>query len=264
MKPTMASDFEARTPRPPTPEPTTASDFEARTPRPTTPEPTTASDFEARTPRPPTPEPTSTSDFEARTPRPPTPEPTTPADFEARYRADPDPWRTLTDPYESHKRERTLAACGPGPFRVACDLGAGTGVLAAALAPRCGRLLALDGAPTAVAEAQRRLTPFPHAEARVATLPDGLPAGPLDLVVASEILYYLDDDPFHMVLDWLPNALTPGGRAVAVHWTGTAPDLRRSADEVGAALAMLPSMRTVEDGAGSTEGFRLDVLERAR
>jgi SAM-dependent methyltransferase len=202
------------------------------------------------------------SDFEARTPRPQTPEPT--SDFEARYRADPDPWRTLTDPYESHKRERTLAACGPGPFSSACDLGTGTGVLAAALAPRCDRLLALDGAPTAVAEAQRRLVPFPHAEARVATLPDGLPSGPLDLVVASEILYYLDDDAFNMVLDWLPKVLTPGGRAVAVHWTGSAPDLRRSADEVGAALARTSGLRMIEDGTGSTEGFRLDVLERAR
>ncbi len=183
--------------------------------------------------------------------------------FEARYQADPDPWRTLTDPYESHKREQTLAACGEGPFASACDLGAGTGVLAAALAPRCDRLLALDGAPTAVAEAQRRLAPFPHAEARVARLPDGLPTGPLDLVVASEILYYLDDSDFHMVLNWLPEALTDGGRVVAVHWTGSAPDLQRSADEVDAALATTPGLRTINTGAGSTEGFRLDVLEHA-
>jgi SAM-dependent methyltransferase len=184
--------------------------------------------------------------------------------FEKLYRADPDPWRTLTDPYESHKRERTLAACGAGPFASACDVGAGTGLLAAALAPRCDRLLALDGAPTAVAEAQRRLASFPHADARVATLPDGLPTGPLDLVVASEILYYLDDDAFHMVLPWLPDALADGGRVVAVHWTGSAPDLRRSADDVGAALVATPGLRLVEDGTGPTEGFRLDVLERER
>jgi SAM-dependent methyltransferase len=184
--------------------------------------------------------------------------------FEARYRADPDPWGTLTDPYESRKRERTLAACGEGPFASAVDLGAGTGVLAAALAPRCKRLLALDGAPTAVAEAQRRLAPFPHAEARTAMLPDGLPSGPLDLVVASEIMYYLDEDAFRAVLDWLPDALASAGRAVAVHWTGTAPDLRRGADDVGAALAATAGLRVIEDGAGSTEGFRLDVLERER
>jgi SAM-dependent methyltransferase len=182
--------------------------------------------------------------------------------FEERYRADLDPWHTLTDPYESDKRERTLVACGEGPFASVCDLGAGTGLLAAALARHCEQLLALDGAPTAVAEAQRRLAPFPHAEARVATLPDGLPTGPLDLVVASEILYYLDDDAFRAVLEWLPNALVRGGRCVAVHWIGSAPDLRRGADDVGAALTALPTLRRFD--VAPTEGFRLDVLERVR
>ena len=228
------------------------------------PRPAERTDFEARTPRSQAPAPTERTDFEARTPRSQAPAPTERTDFEARYRADPDPWRTLTDPYESHKRERTLAACGPGPFAAACDLGAGTGVLAAALAPRCERLLALDGAPTAIAEAQHRLAPFPHVEACVATLPDGLPTGPLDLVVASEILYYLEDGAFTVVLRWLPGALADGGRAVAVHWTGSAPDLRRGADDVGAALAATPGLRVIEDGSGSTEGFRVDVVERAR
>jgi SAM-dependent methyltransferase len=207
------------------------------------------------------------------------------ADFEARYQADPDPWRTQTDPYEAHKRERTLAACGDGPFAFACDLGAGTGLLAAALAPRCQRLLALDGAPTAVAAAQQRLTPFPHAEARAATLPEDLPTGPLDLVVASEILYYLDDAAFHTVLDWLPRALTPStGRIVAVHWTGTAPDLRRGGAARGPprppparprpagggpaagapALAATPGLRVIDHGVTKDDGFRLDLLERTR
>jgi len=184
------------------------------------------------------------------------------AAFEERYREDPDPWRTATDPYESEKRARTLEACGPGPFASACDLGAGTGVLAAELAPRCERLLALDGAPTAVAEAARRLRPFPHAEARTAALPAGLPAGPFDLVVASEILYYLDDDAFHTTLGWLAGAaLAPGARLVAVHWLGSAPDLCRSAADVGAALAATAGLHVLDRGA-PTEGFRLDVLER--
>ena len=74
----------------------------------------------------------------------------------------------------------------------------------------------------------------------------------------------MNDNAFHMVLQWLPDALADGGRVVAVHWTGSAPDLRRSADEVGAALAATPGLHVIEDGAGSTEGFRLDVLERER
>jgi SAM-dependent methyltransferase len=184
------------------------------------------------------------------------------AAFEARYRAAPDPWGTETKAYESEKRARTLAACGPGPFAAACDLGAGLGLLAAALAPRCARLLALDGAPTAIVAAARRLAPFARAEARVATLPGDLPAGPFDLVVASEILYYLDDGPFAATCAWLRDALVPGGRVVAVHWTGTALDLQRDAAAVGAALAAVDGLRAIaRDGA---PGYRIDVLERAR
>ena len=182
--------------------------------------------------------------------------------FEARYRRDPDPWRTRTDPYERHKLERTLAACGSGPFARAVDLGAGIGTLAQRLAPRCTTLLALDAAPTAVARAAQRLLPFPGAHARVAVLPRDLPSGRFELVVASEILYYLDDADLAAVVAWLPAALSPGGRVVAVHWTGTARDLRRGADAVGAALAAAGGLRPVATGGGATAGFRVDVLER--
>ena len=64
----------------------------------------------------------------------------TAAGFEARYRAQGDPWATLTDPVERAKAGAALAACGDGPFAAVCDLGAGLGVLAAALAPRARAL----------------------------------------------------------------------------------------------------------------------------
>jgi len=111
--------------------------------------------------------------------------------FEARYQAEGDPWRTLSDPAERAKAEAVLAACGEGPFASVVDLGAGLGVLAAALAPRSRRLLALDAAPTAVAAAAGRLARWPGARAEVAVFPDDLPGGSFDLVVASEVLYYL-------------------------------------------------------------------------
>lgn len=184
------------------------------------------------------------------------------ATFEARYRADPDPWRTASDPYEQGKIRATLKACGPGPFAAACELGAGIGVLTAALAPRCRALLALDGAPTAVAAATARLAPFPGAAARVAVLPDDLPDGPWDLVVASEVLYYLEDAGMQDVGRWLARALVPGGRVVTVHWTGTAPDLRRDADDVVATLAAVPALQAAPGGAVHL-GYRIDVLARS-
>jgi len=178
--------------------------------------------------------------------------------FEDRYRAEGDPWATHTDPTERAKAHAVLDACGEGPFEAVCDLGAGLGVLAAGLAPRSRSLLALDAAPTAVAAARERLAPWPHAEARVATLPDDLPDGEFDLVVASEILYYLPPAGLAATLAWLDRAVVPGGHVVAVHWTGEAPDLQHTADAVHEALV-------ARDGfcwlAGSrTDTYRLDVL----
>jgi SAM-dependent methyltransferase len=180
------------------------------------------------------------------------------ATFEARYRAEGDPWRTLSDPAERAKAEAVLSACGPGPFAAVVDLGAGLGVLAAALAPRSRRLLALDAAPTAVAAAAGGLAPWPGARAEVAVLPDDLPGETFDLVVASEVLYYLAPAAFAATLRWLDGAVAPAGRVVAVHWTGSAPDLQRSADDVHAALARRPRLTRIATTRAAT--YRLDVL----
>jgi SAM-dependent methyltransferase len=178
--------------------------------------------------------------------------------FEARYRAEGDPWRTLSDPAERAKAEAALAACGDGPFDAVCDLGAGLGVLAAELAPRSRTLLALDGAPTAVAAAAERLAPWPGARAERAVVPDDLPDATFDLVVASEMLYYLPPDAFAATLRWLDGALRPGGRLVAVHWTGSASDLHRSADAVHLALARRPRLKARATMRAAT--YRLDTL----
>jgi SAM-dependent methyltransferase len=181
--------------------------------------------------------------------------------FEARYAADPDPWRTLSDPYELEKAQRTLAACGPGPFAAACELGAGVGALTAQLAPRCEQLVALDGAPSAVAEAVQRLAPFAHAEARVAMVPDDLPDGTFDLILASEILYYLDDGALAATAAWCDRALRPNGRVVVVHWTGSAPDIRQDPAAVAAALAAAGGLALAAESAVYL-GYRIDVLVR--
>ena len=114
-----------------------------------------------------------------------------PAEFEARYRANPDPWGYTTSDYERRKYEATLTACGDGPFADALELGGSIGVFSALLAPRCERLTTIDAAATAVASARRRLAGAPHVDVILGEIPDAIPIRDFDLVVASEILYYL-------------------------------------------------------------------------
>ena len=162
------------------------------------------------------------------------------ADFEARYARDPDPWDYRTSTYERDKYAQTLLACGPGPLGRALELGASIGVFSLVLAPRCAEVVTVDAAPTAVAAARRHHAGLPHVDARVGVLPGDLPTGPFDLVIASEILYYLSRPDLDETLEGLRGALRPGGRLVAVHWRPRTPERALDADDVHGALAALP------------------------
>ncbi len=140
------------------------------------------------------------------------------AEFEQRYQQDADPWGYRSSPYEHAKYDATLEVCGVGPFRAALELGGSIGVFSARVAPRCLELTTVDFSPTAVGSARHELRPFPHVRALVGEIPDALPDGSYDLVVASEILYYLKTAALAATLSRLEQALAPGGRVVAVHW----------------------------------------------
>jgi hypothetical protein len=182
------------------------------------------------------------------------------AGFEARYQAEGDPWGYLERDYEREKYDATLSACGPGPFAHALELGASIGVFSGRLAARARRLTTIDFAPTAVAEARERLAGQAHVDVRLGRLPGDLPSGRYDLVVASEILYYLDPAALTGTLAGLEPTMLPGARLVAVHWRPAGPDRPTDAENVHRTLARLPWLRVCEQG-GSDE-YRLDVLER--
>ena len=140
-----------------------------------------------------------------------------PEGFEALYRRDPDPWRTRCSHFEAHKRAALLAACGP-PIRArGLELACGAGAITIALARRCLRLVATDASPTAVAATAAFLGEAPRVEILQATLPKGMPRGPFDLIVASEIAYYLSERELAAVCLSIQTALAPGGRLVLLH-----------------------------------------------
>lgn len=182
------------------------------------------------------------------------------ADFEARYRSDPDPWGYTSSDYERRKYAATLEACGVGRFRSALELGSSIGVFSAMLAARCDSLTTIDSAHTAVAAARRRLTHEPHVTTVLGEIPDSLPDGPYDLVVASEILYYLPMTELDRTLAALEPRLDLGGRLVAVHWRPTGPDRPLTALDVHQLLRRQPWLRAVQQGG--SDDYLLDVLER--
>ena len=136
------------------------------------------------------------------------------------YARHPDPWRHLSSVYERAKHSRTLAAAGHGPFRFALEVGCGNGALARRLAPRCNSLLALDAEPLALAHARRRLAGHPGARAREGTVPAALPDEAPDLIVLSEVLYYLEPTDLAALAAWCRARAGGVRRIVAVSWLG--------------------------------------------
>lgn len=185
---------------------------------------------------------------------------TAPASFEARYREKRDPWGFADDPYERAKYARTIAALGARRFGRALELGCANGELTALLAPACDALVALDAAPTAVAQAAETLAGLDSVVVRRGVIPEDLPAGPWDLVVASEILYYLGPELLEATVTRTVAELAPGGWLLAVHWTGEAASHPLGADVVHARLLADPALRALT--AERHPDYRVDLLER--
>lgn len=145
----------------------------------------------------------------------------TPADyFAALYADDPDPWGFDHRWYEQRKYAMTLAALPQQRFRRALEPGCANGVLTELLAARCEELHAFDFEPSAVGRARQRLGHHSHVHVADARFPDWWPDGRGDLVVWSEVAYYLSTDSADRVMVRLEEWLEPGGTLIAVHYTG--------------------------------------------
>ena len=104
--------------------------------------------------------------------------------------AAPDPW-SYTTPYEQRKYEHTLELLPEGPLDRVLELACAEGHFTVQLAPRVRGLLAADIAATALARAQERCSAFDHIAFRQLDMRrDALP-GRFELIVCSEVLYYI-------------------------------------------------------------------------
>lgn len=171
--------------------------------------------------------------------------------FDRLYGEHEDPWGFRDRWYEERKRALTLAALPARRFTSALEVGCSLGVLTAQLAERCDALTSTD--PSAAALAAARVPD--HVRLVQGSVPGDWPTGPYDLVVLSEVAYYLDAPDLERLLDLVETDLVPEGVVVACHWRHPVADYPLSGDEVHAALARWPLLSRVEE-----EDFLLDVL----
>jgi len=108
--------------------------------------------------------------------------------------------------------------------------------------------------------ARRRLVDFPKVEVVRGAIPDAIPDREYDLVVASEILYYLDGPRLAETLDVLHSLTRPGTRVVAVHWRPAGPERPFTAAEVHGLVRRQGWLSPML--SAPTDDYLLDVLER--
>jgi len=129
-----------------------------------------------------------------------------------------DPWNYTGSWYERRKRALTLAALPDPSYENGLEVGCSIGTLTAELAGRCRSLLAVDASGSAVRQAGQVLEGLPgvHVEQRV--LPRDWPKGNYDLVVVSEVGYYLAAEELATLWDRVEASLEPGGTLLLCHW----------------------------------------------
>ncbi|MDR5741653.1 SAM-dependent methyltransferase [Caballeronia sp. LZ029] len=156
--------------------------------------------------------------------------------FDNLYRHDDDPWKIRNRWYERRKRALMLASLPHERYARAFEPGCGNGELTALLAQRCDELVATDIAEDAVALTRQRVAECSNVTVQQMLLPDVWPSGKFDLVVISEIGYYLDEPQLWHIVEHIHQTLSRDGAVVACHWRRPIEGWEQHGDEVHAKL----------------------------
>lgn len=182
--------------------------------------------------------------------------------FEAIYARSPDPWNYRTSAYEHEKYAATLAALPEPRYRRGFEVGCSIGVLSRQLADRCDQLLAVDIVESALAQAMRTCADAAHVTFARMRIPNEWPNSRFDLVVFSEVLYYLDPSDIRRTAAACLRSLEPKGTVVLVNYLPPN-KFPRYADE--AVTLFCGALRgRCEPVIHRANRYRLDVLRALR
>jgi len=175
-----------------------------------------------------------------------------------------DPWNLAARWYERRKYAITLSLLPHQRYRHAFEPGCSVGVLTELLTQRCDRVTATDVATAALGNACRRLRAAARRE-QVTLLRQSLdepwPAGPFDLVVLSEVCYYLQPDTLRAVLDREIPRLGRGATVVAAHWRHRVDDYPMAGDHANDIIAATAGLHLI--GSYRDADVAIEVFDTA-
>jgi SAM-dependent methyltransferase len=165
--------------------------------------------------------------------------------FDALYATSQDPWQLSSRWYEERKYAITLSMLPRPRYRHAFEPGCSIGTLTERLALRCDAITATDVAEAALHHADRRLRAAGCREQvnlMRRSLDEPWPKGDFDLVVLSEVGYYLHADTLRSVLDREHSRLN-GVTVVAAHWRHAVEDYPMGGDRANRIIADTTGLR---------------------
>ena len=163
------------------------------------------------------------------------------------YASTADPFMLDSKWYERRKYALTMASLPKPQYRRALEPGCSIGVLTEQLAARCERVVSTDVVQSALDSARARVSGSTAVEFALWSLTDDWSAQPeytvpFDLIVVSEVGYYLDDHDLASAMNRAVEHLETGGTLVAAHWRHEVDEYPLSGDRVHEIIAATPGL----------------------
>jgi SAM-dependent methyltransferase len=168
--------------------------------------------------------------------------------FDRMYADAEDPWQLASRWYEQRKYAITMAVLPQRRYRHAFEPGCSIGTVTELLTQRCDHVTSVDLAAAALETADTRLTAAgcrDRVSLHQGALDEPWPAGPFDLVVLSEVAYYLDAPLLTEVLRREVPRLAPGATVLAAHWRHLVDDYPIGGDQVHEIISAAPGLTSI-------------------
>ncbi len=179
--------------------------------------------------------------------------------FDRIYAGAADPWDVETSAYERAKYDSTLAALPNRRYGRGLEIGCSIGAQTVRLAERCDSLLAVDVAAEAVRRTRVRCAHLPGVTVCQARIPGEWPPGCFDLIVFSEVLYFLSAPDIGVTARAACKALSSAGAVLLVNWTGFTNTPTTGAEAASLFVAACDD-RLVHALDQPAECYRIDLL----
>jgi trans-aconitate methyltransferase len=180
--------------------------------------------------------------------------------FDETYRQTSDPWGYTSSFYETSKFRTTLRSLPKVQFKNAFEIGCAIGVLTQKLAKKCDRLLSVDYSEVGLEEARKRCRTLPQVRFEQMQIPQQFPSEKFDLILFSEVGYYLTMPDLLTTKQKIIDQLVPGGYLLMVHFRPSAESFILNGDIVHDTFTQESAQFLKHLDDPRKKSFRLDLV----